>query len=74
MNFLQGSVVSSINSNLKLEIMNANEMSNNVVNEAIQCENKFFPEFIPIELVFQVSPAVELEKLVRMCGSNAILY
>lgn len=55
--------------------MNANEMSNNVVNEAIQCENKFFPEFMPIEAdAAQESAAMELEKLVRICGSNAILY
>lgn len=55
--------------------MNANEMSNNVVNEAIQCENKFFPEFMPIEVgAAKESAAMELEKLVRMCGSNAILY
>ena len=55
--------------------MNANEMSNNVVNEAIQCENKFFPEYMPISpTAAQESAAMELEKLVRMCGSNAILY
>ena len=49
-------------------------MSNNVVNEAIQCENKFFPEFMPIEVGAIQSAAVELEKLVSVCGSNAILY
>lgn len=55
--------------------MNANEMSNNVVNETIQCENKFFSDYAPIDMGMEPkSAALELEKLVRMCGSNAILY
>lgn len=55
--------------------MNANEKIMNVVCEGNQSENKFFPEFMPIEVgVPQESAEVELEKLVRMCGSNAILY
>ena len=48
--------------------MNANEKTMNVVCEGNQSENKFFPEFMPIEAdAAQESAAVELEKLVRMC-------
>ena len=54
--------------------MNANEKIMNVVSEGNQSENKFFPEFMPIEVGAIQSAAMELEKLVRMCGSNAILY
>lgn len=55
--------------------MNANEKIMNVMCEGNQSENKFFPEFMPIEVgAAQESAAMELEKLVRMCGSNAILY
>ena len=55
--------------------METNEKMMNAMNESIQSENKFFPEFMPIELgAAQESSAMELEKLVRMCGSNAILY
>ena len=55
--------------------METNEKMMNTVNEVIQSENKFFPEFMPIEVgAAQESAAMELEKLVRMCGSNAILY
>lgn len=55
--------------------MNANEKIMNVMSEGNQCENKFFPEFMPIEVgAAKESAAMELEKLVRMCGSNAILY
>ena len=55
--------------------MNANEKIMNVASEGNQNENKFFPEFMPIEVdAAQESAAMELEKLVRICGSNAILY
>lgn len=55
--------------------MNANEKIMNVAGEGNQSENKFFPEFMPIEVdAAQESAAMELEKLIRMCGSNAILY
>lgn len=55
--------------------METNEKIMNVASEGNQGENKFFPEFTPIEVgSAQESAAVELEKLVRMCGSNAILY
>lgn len=55
--------------------MNANEKIMNVVCEGNQSENKFFPEFMPIEVsATHESAAMELEKLVRICGSNAILY
>ena len=54
---------------------NANEKIMNVMSEGNQSENKFFPEFMPIDVdAAQESAAMELEKLVRMCGSNAILY
>ena len=55
--------------------MNANEMSNNVVNEAIQCENKFFPDYAPIDMGMEPkSAALELELLVSVCGSSSVLY
>lgn len=55
--------------------MNANEKIMNVASEGNQSENKFFPEFMPIEVgATQERAAMELEKLVRICGSNAILY
>lgn len=55
--------------------MNANEKIMNVASEGNQSENKFFPEFMPIEAgTPQDRAAMELEKLVRICGSNAILY
>ena len=54
--------------------METNEKMMNTVNEVIQSENKFFPEFMPIEVGAIQSAAVELEKLVSVCGSNAILY
>lgn len=55
--------------------MNANEKIMNVASEGNQSENKFFPEFMPIEVgAAQESAAMELEKLVSLCGSNAILY
>ena len=56
-------------------IMETNEKMMNTANEAIQYENKFFPEYAPIDM--GMSPkgtAQELEQLVRTCGSNAILY
>ena len=55
--------------------MNANEKIMNVVCEGNQSENKFFPEYMPIEVdAAQESAAMELEKLVSLCGMNAILY
>ena len=54
--------------------METNEKMMNTVNEVIQSENKFFPEFMPIEVGAIQSAAMELEKLVSVCGSNAILY
>ena len=55
--------------------MNANEMSNNVVNEAIQCENKFFSDYAPIDMGMEPkNAALELELLVSVCGSSSVLY
>ena len=55
--------------------METNEKMMNAINESIQSENKFFPEYAPIDM--GMSPkgtAKELEQLVRTCGSTSVLY
>ena len=55
--------------------METNEKMMNTVNEAIQSENKFFPEYAPIDMcVPPKGTAQELEQLVRTCGSTSVLY
>lgn len=55
--------------------MNANEMSNNVMNESIQCENKFFSDYAPIDIGMEPkNAALELELLVSVCGLSSVLY
>jgi hypothetical protein len=55
--------------------MNANEMSNDVVNEAIQSENKFFSDYAPTDMSMEPkNAAIEMELLVKVCGSSSVLY
>lgn len=47
----------------------------NATCEQPQSENKFFPEYMPIEIsVSQKTAAKDLEQLVRTCGMSSILY
>lgn len=55
--------------------METNEKMMNTVNEDIQSENKFFPEYAPIDMGMEPkNAALELELLVNVCGSTSVLY